>query len=68
MNPIDGAYLITNLSQVVEVNWVLLKSYYRLPRPPLSPRHPPHPFLSLSLSCPASEEWGIAACGKLIPT
>lgn len=31
MKPIDGAYQITNLVQVVEVNWVLLKSYYRLP-------------------------------------
>lgn len=62
MNPIDGAYQITNLVQVVEVNWVLLKSYYRLPTliSLLFFLHslPPCSLLSF-FSCLVSEEWGL---------
>lgn len=74
MNPIDGAYQITNKVQVVDVNWVLLKSYYRLPTllflsPLPSPLSPPRPFLpptpSLFILSPslASEEWGTGEFG-----
>lgn len=70
MNRIDGAYQITNYVQVVEVNWVLLKSYYRLPTL-LSLL-----FFLLSLPLihfslfllPSIRGMGIADCGKLIQT
>lgn len=62
MNPIDGAYQITNQVQVVEVNWVLLKSYYRLPTlfPLLSlfPSASPSSIFAF-FSRLASEEWGL---------